>query len=51
VLVANQDGRADHLLHQGYTLLQDYAAKIADTRLGHSFLTSITVNREVHTIF
>lgn len=47
VLTANRDIRAPALLQAGHTLLQNYAAKIADAHLRSSFLQNIPVNREL----
>lgn len=41
VLAASQDGRADDLLRQAHTLLQEHAARISDETLRQAFLHHI----------
>jgi predicted ATPase/class 3 adenylate cyclase len=47
VLRANKDLRAQEVLTTAYALLQEWAAKIGDEALRHSFLENVAANREI----
>lgn len=47
ILVANGDPRASAVLQQAWAYVQEEAAKIDDPRLRDTFLTNVSVNREL----
>jgi predicted ATPase len=51
VLHANQDPRAASLLATAHHLLQEWAAKISDEKMRHSFLKNVTIHQEIAQAF
>jgi class 3 adenylate cyclase/tetratricopeptide (TPR) repeat protein len=47
VLRANEDARAEEVLHTAYRLLQERAARIEDKRLSRSFIENVPAHREL----